>query len=112
VQDPLTSQYFPYTYALPATYFTSLRAGITLGDWLITPFVDNLFDSHTVTNYALGQLDAYIPVIPPGAPNQVPPAHRRTITPSVRGPSASPSLGTRGGSLRATRQECAAMQAV
>jgi hypothetical protein len=61
VQDPRTSQYFPYTYTLSATHFTSLRGGVTLGSWLLTPFIDNLFDNHTVTNYALGQLDPYNP---------------------------------------------------
>jgi iron complex outermembrane recepter protein len=61
LQDPATSQYMPYTYTLSATHFTSVRAGLTLGDWLVTPFIDNLFNSHTVTNYALGQLDYYNP---------------------------------------------------
>ncbi|MGH8133573.1 MAG: TonB-dependent receptor [Steroidobacteraceae bacterium] len=67
VQDPLSSQFIPGSYTLPATYFTSLRAGLTLGDWLITPFIDNLFDTHTVTNFALGQLDPYNPA---GSPSQ------------------------------------------
>ena len=60
VQDPQSSQFIPGVYTLPATYFTSLRGGITLGEWLITPFIDNVFDTHTVTNYALGQLDPYV----------------------------------------------------
>jgi outer membrane receptor protein involved in Fe transport len=67
VQDPQSSQYIPGSYTLPATYFTSLRGGITLGDWLITPFIDNLFDTHTVTNFALGQTDPYNPA---GSPSQ------------------------------------------
>jgi iron complex outermembrane receptor protein len=67
VQDPQSSQFIPASYTLSATSFTSLRAGITLGDWLITPFVDNLFDTHTVTNFALGQLDPYNPA---GSPSQ------------------------------------------
>lgn len=50
-----TAQYNPFTYALPATSFASLRAGVNVGDWQIAAFIDNLFDSHTVTNYALGQ---------------------------------------------------------
>ena len=50
-----TAQYNPFTYALPSTSFTSLRAGVNVGDWQIAAFIDNLFDSHTVTNYALGQ---------------------------------------------------------
>ena len=28
---------------------------MNVGDWQIAAFIDNLFDSHTVTNYALGQ---------------------------------------------------------
>jgi len=65
VQDPNTSQYFPYTYALSATHFVSLRSGATLGDWLVTPFIDNLFNSHTETNYAFSGLDYYNPVSTP-----------------------------------------------
>jgi hypothetical protein len=59
VQDPNnTNQYNQgYSYTLPATSFTSLRAGVKLGKWQISGFVDNLFDTHTITNYALGQLD-------------------------------------------------------
>jgi iron complex outermembrane receptor protein len=67
VQDPQTSQFIPATYTLPSTHFASIRAGITLGDWLLTPFVDNLFNSHVVTNYALGQVDSYNPA---GSPSQ------------------------------------------
>jgi hypothetical protein len=37
-----------------------VRAGVYLGEWQISLFVDNLFDSARVTNYALGQ--------PSGAP--------------------------------------------
>jgi outer membrane receptor protein involved in Fe transport len=56
LQNPSdTAQYNPFTYALPSTSFTSLRAGVNVGDWQIAAFIDNLFDSHTVTNYALGQ---------------------------------------------------------
>jgi hypothetical protein len=61
LQDPRTSQYFPATYTLTSTTFTSLRGGVTLGSWLVTPFIDNLFDSKTVTNYALGAVDPYNP---------------------------------------------------
>ena len=41
--------------------FASLRGGVTIGDWALAAFVDNLFDSHTVTNYQLGQADSYNP---------------------------------------------------
>jgi outer membrane receptor protein involved in Fe transport len=67
VQDPQSSQFIPGSYTLPATSFTSLRGGISLGDWLITPFIDNVFDTHTVTNFALGQVDPYNPA---GSPSQ------------------------------------------
>ena len=50
-----TAQFNPFTYTLPQTSFTSLRAGVNIGEWQVAAFVDNLFDSHTVTNYALGQ---------------------------------------------------------
>jgi hypothetical protein len=64
VQDPTSSQYNPNSYTLPATSFTSLRAGIKLGGWDVSAFCDNLFDSHTVLNYAQVQIDS-------GNPNYV-----------------------------------------
>jgi iron complex outermembrane receptor protein len=67
VQDPQSSQFIPGTYTLPATHFASMRGGITLGDWQIAAFIDNLFNSHVVTNYALGQVDPYNPA---GSPSQ------------------------------------------
>ena len=58
VQDPANAHQFdPNSYTLPATSFASLRAGVILGPWSVTAFVDNLFDSHTVLNYALVQSD-------------------------------------------------------
>jgi outer membrane receptor protein involved in Fe transport len=59
VQDPNNvNQYNQgYSYTLPSTSFTSLRTGVKLGNWQISGFIDNLFDTHTITNYALGQLD-------------------------------------------------------
>jgi iron complex outermembrane recepter protein len=63
IQDPRTSQFVvgqvPAVYTLPATTFTSLRAGTALGDWQISAFVDNLFDSHTIINYQMSQFDSY-----------------------------------------------------
>lgn len=61
LQDPRSSQYYPWSYTLSSTTFTSVRGGITLGSWLVTPFIDNLTNSHTVTNYALGMNDPYNP---------------------------------------------------
>jgi len=36
---------------LSPTNFASARAGVTLGSWQVAAFVDNLTDTHTVTNY-------------------------------------------------------------
>ena len=55
------AQYNPNTFTLPSTSFTSIRAGLNLGDWQVAAFIDNLFDSHTLTSYALGQVDPYNP---------------------------------------------------
>ena len=66
VQDPNSvSQFNQYSYTLPATSFTSLRAGMKFGDWQVSAFVDNLFDSHRVLNYALVQNDYNNPAGPP-----------------------------------------------
>jgi hypothetical protein len=68
LQDPNTSQYNlgnalsatpGNTFTLPSTVFASLRAGVTFGNWALAAFVDNLFDSHTLTNYQLSQPDSY-----------------------------------------------------
>ena len=58
VQDPSTSQYSPFTYTLPSTKFASLRGGLNLGNVQLALFIDNLFDTRTVTNYQLSQNDA------------------------------------------------------
>ncbi len=50
-QDAATLQYDPANYLLSSTNFASLRAGMQFGGWQVSPFVDNLFDTHTVTNY-------------------------------------------------------------
>jgi iron complex outermembrane recepter protein len=55
------AQYNPNTYTLPSTSFTSIRAGVNLGEWQVAAFLDNVFDSHTLTGYALGQSDPYNP---------------------------------------------------
>ena len=69
-QDPNSLQYNPDTYALPATTFVQLRAGMHLGNWQVSAFADNLFNSHTVINYQLGQLDAFNSVPPHEQENQ------------------------------------------
>src|SRR5450631_2936187 len=65
VQDPRSSQYDPYSYTLPATMFTSVRTGVKVNNWQISAFCDNVFDTHTITNYAQGQIDSFNPAGPP-----------------------------------------------
>ncbi len=67
LQDPGTSQFNADTYTLSSTDFAQLRGGITLGSWGLSAFVDNLFDTHTVTNYQLGQADSFNPA---GSPSE------------------------------------------
>jgi outer membrane receptor protein involved in Fe transport len=50
-QDPNTLQYDPANYTLPGTTFTSLRAGTQLGEWSLQAFVDNLTNTHALTDY-------------------------------------------------------------
>ncbi len=50
-QDAVTAQFSETNYALPATDFMTLRGGVTLGEWQVAAFVDNLTDTHPVTNY-------------------------------------------------------------
>ncbi|HEY4750968.1 MAG TPA: TonB-dependent receptor [Steroidobacteraceae bacterium] len=50
-QDPSTLQYDPANFTLPGTVFTSLRAGMDVGQWSIAAFVDNLTNSHALTDY-------------------------------------------------------------
>jgi len=63
-QDPRTAQYVvgqvPEPFSYPSSTFTSLRAGVNLGDWVVTAFVDNLTNTHPVLNYALSQADTYV----------------------------------------------------
>ncbi len=65
LQDTGTSQYNRDSYPVPASRFAQLRGGVTLGNWNVSAFVDNLFDSHTVTNYMKGQADSFNPAGPP-----------------------------------------------
>jgi len=59
MQDPNNNATYNYgySYTLPATSFASLRGGVMFGEMQLALFCDNLFDSHTVNNYALGQTD-------------------------------------------------------
>jgi outer membrane receptor protein involved in Fe transport len=51
-QDPLTNQYNAAFFTLPSTSFASLRIGMTVDDWTVSAFVDNLTDTHRTTGYA------------------------------------------------------------
>jgi outer membrane receptor protein involved in Fe transport len=50
-QDPNTSSYDPTGLPTQRESFASLRAGTKLGDFGVSLFVDNVFDSHTILNY-------------------------------------------------------------
>jgi outer membrane receptor protein involved in Fe transport len=66
VQDPRSSQYdYGYSYTLPATSFTSARAGVKIGGWDISAFCDNLFNKFPIINYAQTQVDANLPSLRP-----------------------------------------------
>ena len=49
--DSRTSSYDSTGIPTPRTSFASLRTGTNIADWAVSFFVDNLFDSHTITNY-------------------------------------------------------------
>jgi len=49
--DPGTSQYQSVNYVLPSTTFVSFRGGMQFDQLSLQAFVDNLTDSHTVTDY-------------------------------------------------------------
>ena len=50
-QDSNTSQYDQANYSLPSTSFLTLRGGVQLGEWSASAFIDNLTDTHPVSNY-------------------------------------------------------------
>jgi outer membrane receptor protein involved in Fe transport len=50
-QDQNTQQYDGAFYTLSSTNFMSLRAGMRFSAWRIEAFVNNLANSHSVTNY-------------------------------------------------------------
>jgi len=61
LQDSGTTQYNPYVVPLSSTTFASLRGGVSFGNASVALFIDNLFDSRTITNYQLEQTDYNIP---------------------------------------------------
>ncbi len=50
-EDPRTLQYDTGNFVLPSTVFTSMRAGVEIGEWQISAFVDNLTNAHPVVDY-------------------------------------------------------------
>jgi iron complex outermembrane receptor protein len=50
-QDNSTQQFDPANYVVSSTNFVSARAGMQFGALQIAAFIDNLTDSHTVTNF-------------------------------------------------------------
>jgi iron complex outermembrane recepter protein len=73
-EDPSTVQYascstssaavVPCQYTPPATTFVSLRAGQEFNGWNVSGFVDNLFNTHVVTNLNYQGVDGFGPEIP------------------------------------------------
>jgi iron complex outermembrane recepter protein len=49
--DPNTSQFDEANFVTPSTTFVSLRGGMQFGGLSLQAFVDNLTDSHTITDY-------------------------------------------------------------
>lgn len=50
-QDPGSSQFDAANFVLPATTFISVRGGMQLGAWSVAGFVDNLTNSHRLTDF-------------------------------------------------------------
>lgn len=46
-----TLQYDCSAFPLPSTNFVTIRGGMNFGAWSVAAFVENLTDSHTLTNY-------------------------------------------------------------
>jgi outer membrane receptor protein involved in Fe transport len=71
LEDPATVQYATCTaasgavqacnYTPSATTFVSFRAGTNLGGWNVSAFIDNLLDSHTITNFNYSAVDGFGP---------------------------------------------------
>ena len=50
-QDPNTLQYDPANFTLASTNFLSLRGGMNFGELSVETFIDNLTDTHALTDY-------------------------------------------------------------
>ena len=77
-QDPGTSQFDSANFTLPRTTFVSLRGGMQFGAWSLAPFVDNLTNTHALTdyNYTICSNPARRPVAGQPMPRGKPPAAR------------------------------------
>jgi outer membrane receptor protein involved in Fe transport len=72
-EDPNSAQYAecstdgggvqPCNFTPSATTFVSMRAGQEIGPWNISLFADNLFNTHTITNYNYQGTDGFGPQI-------------------------------------------------
>ena len=74
VQDPNSAQYTAnagvnISPSISSSKFMQARAGLTLGDWQASLFIDNLLNAHPITNYERTFTDAYNPA---NATNSVP----------------------------------------
>jgi iron complex outermembrane recepter protein len=77
-EDPRSVQYascstssgatVPCSYTPPANTFVSLRAGQEFNGWNVSGFIDNLLDTHVVTNYNYQGVDGFGPTTAGGAP--------------------------------------------
>jgi outer membrane receptor protein involved in Fe transport len=68
IQDPNSAQYTSnaggnISPTLPSTTFVQFRSGVSLGSWQVSVFIDNLLNSHTVTNYERSFTDGYNPAL-------------------------------------------------
>jgi iron complex outermembrane recepter protein len=50
-QDPSSSQFDSANFVLPSTTFASARGGMQFGAWSVAAFVDNLTNTHSLTDY-------------------------------------------------------------
>ena len=50
-QDPASSQFDSANFVLPSTIFASARSGMQFGPWSVAAFVDNLTNTHALTDY-------------------------------------------------------------
>ena len=98
-EDPNTVQYascstssggtLPCNYTPPANTFVSLRAGQEFNGWNVSGFIDNLFDTHVVTNYNYQGVDGFGPATAGGAPVATPLYRYLTYRPRTFGITAT-----------------------